>query len=124
MGKMWPFLAVLLAGCGTSLPAQPKHYEVVNSRSKGAHMVYIPPEYAKDQSAYEHAIRSICDDPQQVYIVLFWNDRSKVWPAGQSEMSDEQVAAQVAGYNRNPNSGLNRFYWLRDGNRIDVGPVP
>jgi hypothetical protein len=86
-------------------------------------MVYIPAEYAKDQSAYEHAIRDICIDPQQVYMVLFWNDRSKVWPAGQSEMSDEQVAAQVAGYNRNPNSGLNRFYWLRDGNRIDVGPV-
>jgi hypothetical protein len=119
MFQFWPIVAVLLfAGCSS-----PKHYEVVGTRGKHTHMVYVPPQYAGDQDVYENAIRDICTDPDGVYIVLFWNDRDKVWHREQAEMTAEQSAAQVAGYSRNPATGLNDFYWLRDHRRIDVGPV-
>jgi hypothetical protein len=112
-------LCLLLAGCGSSQ----SRYELLGTRGNHTYMVYVPPRYADDQSAYEQAVRDICTDPAQSYILMFWNDRGKVWFRDQPEMTAEQRRAQVAGYNRNPATGLNDFYWLRDGERIDVGPI-
>jgi hypothetical protein len=121
MSRTWLVaVCLLLAGCGLSLS---KHYEVADTRGNHTFMVYVPPKYADDQSVYEQAIRDICSDPDEAYLVMFWNDRGKVWHREQREMTFEQASAQVAGYCRNPDSGLNDFYWLRDGERIDVGPI-
>jgi hypothetical protein len=111
-------LCLLLAGCGRS-----NRYEVVGTRGNYTHLVYVPPQYADDQSVYEQAIRDICSDPDTTYILMFWNDRGKIWYREHGEMTAEQSSAQVAGYNRDPQTGLNDFYWLRDGERIDVGPI-
>ncbi len=109
---------MFVAGCGA-----PKHYELIGRRARHTYLVYVPQEYADDLSVYEQAIRDIARDPRDVCIVMFWNDRSQVWRSDQPDMTIQQEAARVAGYHRDPNSGLNNFYWLRDGDRIDVGPV-
>jgi hypothetical protein len=111
-------LVALVVGCGDS-----RHYELIGQRARHTYLVYVPPRYADDQSAYEQAIRDICRDSPESCIVMFWNDRGKVWHQEQPEMTIQQSAARVAGYHRDPARGLNNFYWLRDGSRVDVGPV-
>jgi hypothetical protein len=111
--------AICAGGCGLGS----KGYEIVGTRGEHTYLVYVPPKYADDQSVYEQAIRDICADADQTYVLMFWNDRGKVWYRGELEMTAEQAAAQVAGYSRIPEMGVNDFYWLRDGERVDVGPV-
>jgi len=109
---------VIVAGC-----ANRNYYELIDRRARHSYMVYVPEQYAHDLSVYKRAIHEIAGDPNDVCIIMFWNDRSQVWRQDQPDMSIEQESARVAGYNRDPSSGLNTFYWLRDGDRVDVGPV-
>jgi hypothetical protein len=111
-------LMALVAGCGDA-----RHYELVGQRARHTYLVYVPPRYADDQSVYEQAIRDISRNSPERSIVMFWNDRSKVWRDEQPEMTQQQAAARVAGYHRDAEHRLNNFYWLRDGSRVDVGPV-
>jgi hypothetical protein len=109
---------LLVAGCGSR-----QHYELIDRRARHTYMVYVPKRYADDLSAYKQAIRDIVGDSRDTCIVMFWNDRDQVWRQDQADMTIQQESARVAGYSRDPASGLNNFYWLRNGDRIDVGPV-
>ena len=95
-----------------------ERYQLVATSGK-FQLVYVPLEFAKDESVYRQAINDLCPGNDYAY-VRFWNDVSKV-PA-RMPMTDEQVEAQVAGYDRNPTSGLNEFYWIKGGSRLDGSP--
>src|SRR5262245_36610159 len=101
------FVLLLAGGCGLGSSG----YELVGQRGQHTYLVYVPPEYADDQAVYEQAIRDICTDPKQTYLVMFWNDRRQVWHRGDGEMTAEQAAAQVAGYSRIPETGVNSLYF-------------
>jgi hypothetical protein len=109
---------VFVAGCGDQ-----QRYELIDQRARHTYLVYVPKQHAADLSAYKQAIREIAGDPRDVCLVMFWNERSRVWRPDQAEMTMQQEAARVAGYSRDPSSGLNNFYWLRNGDRVDVGPI-
>jgi hypothetical protein len=90
-------------------PAAPAPFEIVTRRGSMA-FVWIDPASATDRDVYRRAIAE-ADKGGYFFKAMFWQDRAMM-PA-RLPMSDEQADAQVAAYDRNRNTGLNRLRFLR-----------
>ena len=71
-------------------------------------VVLIEKAHWKDQDQYRLAIASICAG-KRICQVMFWKDAALV--PKKLPMSDAQVAAKVAHWQYNGNTGLRRLLW-------------
>ncbi len=111
----------------TDLSSEPKHYQKVRNQGK-FQLVWIDPQYKYDPNVYEQAIVELGGN-DDFCMIGFWDNRDRIPPS--IPMSDEQVEAQVAQYERNRNTGNEQFFYLRNGdmiepfgNRPSTTPIP
>lgn len=90
---------------------QPTYVEV-GSQGK-EHFIVIDSKYNTDKETLRSLSNTICGS-QDVCIVIFWNDKSLA--ATVLPLTDEQVNAEVAWYNRNKNSGNDELLLCKNGN--------
>ena len=89
----------------TEAPTQP--WRLVHSQGV-MHFVHINESHWKDQDQYRLAIAEICAG-KNICQVMFWKDPSIVPTA--MPMSDVQVAAKVAHWQYNGNTGHRQLLW-------------
>lgn len=77
-----------------------------------ANMVVIDPVYKTNRQVLLDVSKEVCGGAN-ICIVMFWDDESKA--ANSLPMTDEQVNAQVAHYNINKNTGLDRLLLCNQG---------
>ena len=73
--------------------------------------VFIPAAHSDSKSEYHMAVGSLCAGKTHCY-VNFWQDRAKT--PSSLPLTDEQVAAQVAGYIMNTARGKSHWAWKCD----------
>lgn len=126
------FLAVFVIGAlkdnsrsgrGSQSTAAPEggaptnHWSVTGRQGQGVVLVAIDDAMASDRSAFAAVVANEC--PRQWCQALFWK-RSDGAPAA-LPMSDAKVRTQLAAYNRNAATGLDRWRWRCDA-FPDAGP--
>ncbi len=75
-------------------------------------MIVIDPKYSTDKQVLLAVSQQICNG-QDICAVLFWDDESKA--ATSMPMTDQQVNDQIAQYNINKNTGLDRLLLCNQG---------
>jgi hypothetical protein len=102
------------------LPSSIDHGFVVYGRQQKEkpliHFVWVDPNRASDPEVFERAITSV-DKGTDFLWVLFWQDETFV--PERLPMTDEQADAQIAKYERNRNTGLERFYLIGGGHMLE-----
>lgn len=96
-----------------SLPAR---FEVVATQRQ-TYFLWIDPQFTLDPAVYEQAIEAVCGD-QPLCKLMFWADRAMV--PSRLPLSDGQVAAQVAHYDR-WDSDSEAFCYIVDGRILEPG---
>lgn len=97
-------LLVLVLGSGV---AQAGDYKEVG-RQGLAHMVVVPGANWRNQDVYRIAVADLCGR-QSICMVMFWHDATKA--ARRLPMTDAQVAAKVAQWSYNGNTGHRDWQW-------------
>ena len=94
--------------------AEAPHYTRV-LRAGMSEFVWIDPKFSTDPAVFEQAITEVCSD-EDVRAVLFWDNRDAIPPG--FPLSHDAVGAQIAQYNRNPATGSEQFFYIRNGNKV------
>jgi hypothetical protein len=102
----------ILVPIATATAAPIPEYTIVAVPNAIDHMVVIDPEYNHNKQVLLDISKEICSG-ESVCVVLFWDDQNKA--AQTLPMTDQQLSAQVAQYNVNTNSGLDRLLFCTQG---------
>jgi hypothetical protein len=97
--KLFSFFAVLsISACGNDTD-----YEFIGRQ--GAVLAYsVPSDRAEDVGHYRRVVTEVCPGSGICIVSFFVGLSSVTYP-----LSDSELAAQTAQYNRNPSSGLDRL---------------
>lgn len=88
-------------------------WEIVATSGRGMRYVYVPPRYIKDRAVIADALHSAATLPPEGPVeVDIFDDRANT-PTGPPPFTDRQMAHWRAQYNRNPNTGFEKFAWIK-----------
>ena len=99
-------LAVVLTACIPLGPASTPEYSLIGTQGDFNAFVVVDKGFASDTTALRSIADELCEG-HPICIVLFWDDRNKA--ATSLPMTDAQVNALVATYNRNENTNFTQL---------------
>lgn len=105
-----PIAKIMVGVClllATALTSAAGNWQLIHSQGI-MHFVHIDTTHPTDMDQYREAIAGVCGI-KDICQVLFWTDIAltpKMLP-----MSDEQLDAKVAHWQRNSHTGLRRMLW-------------
>jgi hypothetical protein len=102
----------ILVPTATETAAPIPEYTVVAVPNSYDHMVVIAPQHNHNKQVLLDISKEICRR-ESICVVLFWDNEDKA--AHTIPMTDQQVNDQVAQYNINKNSGLDRLLFCTQG---------
>lgn len=98
-------------------PAEANQLEIIASQGQ-VDFALVPAEAAGDSAVVEQLARRHCDEQRPRFCrVMMWKHQGSV--PRSLPMSDTELMAQVAQYNRNRDTRYDCFYLMREGEMID-----